>query len=110
MRVSAVLMLAVLAAAQDNATFRTGVSLVHVDAEVITAGGRLEEGLRRDDFRVFDNRTDQPILHFSWAEEPLDLILLFDISSSMRPAVEAVSAAAREGLQELRHGDRVAVM
>lgn len=109
-RVSVALIAVVLADAQDNATFRTGVSLVHLDAEVITATGRFEEGLSREDFRVFDNRTEQSILHFGWADEPLDLILLFDISSSMRPAVEAVAAAAREGLQELRDGDRVAVM
>ena len=43
-------------------------------------------------------------------KKPLDLILLFDVSGSMRPKVQEVAAAAREGVQELRRGDRVAIM
>jgi VWFA-related protein len=49
-------------------------------------------------------------VQFSWDEEPLDLILLFDVSGSMRPKVQQVAAAARQGVEELRRGDRVAVM
>lgn len=49
-------------------------------------------------------------MHFSAGQEALDLVLLFDISASMRPKVQAVAAAAHEGVQELRPGDRVAIM
>jgi VWFA-related protein len=101
--------LALLAAGQE-ATFRVGVSLVHVDVEVRADDGRIVEGLTRDNFRVLDNRKEQPIVQFAIGDEALDLILLFDISGSMKPAVEAVAAAAREGLRELQPGDRVAVM
>ena len=59
---------------------------------------------------MLDEGKEQPILHFSAGEEPLDLILLFDVSGSMRPKVQEVAAAAREGVQELRPGDRVAMM
>src|SRR5262245_9633150 len=101
--------IAVLAAGQD-ATFRTGVSLVHVDVEVRTEDGRVVEGLTRNEFRILDNRQEQSIAQFAIGDEALDLILLFDISASMKPAVQAVAAAAREGLRELQPGDRVAVM
>jgi VWFA-related protein len=95
---------------QDAApVFRTGVALVHVDAEV-TQDGRTLTGFTKDDFRVFDERKVQPVLHFSAEEEPLDLILLFDVSGSMRAVVESVAAATRQGLHELRPGDRVCVM
>jgi len=96
--------------AQEPSVFQAGVSLVRLDAQVVAADGRIVEGLFQKDFRVFDNRQEQKIVHFSTAEENLDLILLFDISTSMRPAVEAVARAAREGLHELRKGDRVAIM
>ncbi len=99
-----------LAWAQDDVVFRAGVALVHVDVEVITQDGRIATGLTQGDFRVLDNRKEQSIVHFAAGEEALDLVLLFDISGSMRPAVEAVAATAREGLRELRQGDRVAVM
>jgi Ca-activated chloride channel family protein len=111
MRFKAVLLLAgMLAFAQDDVVFRSGVVLVHVDAEVTNAEGNIVTGLAKDDFRVLDERKEQPILHFSAEEEPLDLILLFDISGSMRAVVEGVASAAQEGLHELRQGDRVSVM
>jgi len=100
----------VLVCAQDDVTFRAGVALVHVDVEVLAPDGRIVTDLTQPDFRVSDNGKEQTIVHFAAGEESLDLILLFDISGSMRPAVESVAAAAREGLQELREGDRVAVM
>jgi len=101
---------AALGYSQEAAVFRAGVALVHVDAEVTAADGRILTGLKQDDFRVLDERKEQPILHFSADEEPLDLILLFDISGSMRAVVEGVAEAAGEGLRVLRPGDRVSVM
>src|SRR5262249_27257871 len=56
------------------------------------------------------NGVPQENLYFSSEEAPLDLILLFDISGSMRLAVEKVASTARTALAELRPGDQVAVM
>lgn len=95
---------------QETPTFRSGISLIHADAEVASRDGRILNGFTKDDFRVLDEGKEQPIVHFSAGEEALDLILLFDISGSMRPKVQGVAAAAREGVQELRPGDRVAIM
>ncbi|HWC95286.1 MAG TPA: VWA domain-containing protein [Candidatus Sulfopaludibacter sp.] len=99
-----------LFAQQQDVTFHAGVSLVHMDVEVTSADGRLVTGLQQSDFKVLDNGKPQPIVHFSSDEEPLDLVLLFDVSGSMRAVVQAVALAAHEGLRELRQGDRVAVM
>jgi VWFA-related protein len=96
--------------AQDGAVFRSGVSLVHVDAEVTARDGRILTGFSKADFRVFDEGKEQPIVNFASEDQPLDLILLFDVSGSMRAVVEGISSAAREGLRELRQGDRVSVM
>ena len=104
-----VLLNAVLTIAQDVPAFRSDVSLVHVDVEV-TDGSRLLTGFHKEDFLVKDNGTSQTILYFSQDEEPLDVILLFDISGSMRPKVAKVAASAHAAFAELRHGDRIAVM
>ncbi len=106
----AVLLAVAVAAAQGNVVFRAAVALVHVDAEVTAADGRILTGFTRDDFRILDEGKEQPILQFAAEEEPLDLILLFDISGSMRAVVQSVAEAAHEGFRELRPGDRVAVM
>ena len=110
MRTLAALLLSLTAAAQDPAVFRAGVALVHVDAEVTAADGRILSGFTKDDWRVFDEGSQQTVVAFSAEEEPLDLILLFDVSGSMRPVVAKVAAAAHQGLAELRQGDRVSVM
>jgi VWFA-related protein len=95
--------------AQSPATFHSDVALVHVDLEV-TDGTRIVTGLHKEDFIIHDNSQPQPILYCSEEEEPLDVILLFDISNSMRPSVQQVGASAHAALAELRPGDRVAVM
>jgi VWFA-related protein len=109
-RIGAIFCAATLACAQDPVTFRAGVSLVHVDAEVLGQDGRILTGFHKEDFRVFDERKEQPILQFAAEEQPLDLILLFDISGSMRGVVQEVADAARQGLRQLQAGDRVCIM
>ncbi|SPE34219.1 exported hypothetical protein [Candidatus Sulfopaludibacter sp. SbA3] len=100
-------LLPVTSAAQDP-IFRTGVSLVRIDAQV-TQGAGLIEGLGKDDFAVHDNGQLQCILYVSQDEDPLDLMLLFDVSGSMLPAVRRLAVSAHTALAELRKGDRVAV-
>src|SRR5215469_16152541 len=94
---------------QDQFVFRSDVALVHVDAEVRTASGPVSD-LRRGSFRVTDNGLDQTIVYFAHDEQPLDVILLFDTSHSMRPVVARVAEAAHMAMGELRPGDRVAIM
>ena len=68
------------------------------------------EGLHKEDFLIKDNGERQTILYLSEEAEPLDVILLFDISGSMRMNIEKVAASSDKALGELRQGDRVAVM
>jgi Ca-activated chloride channel homolog len=102
--------LALPAHAQDGTVFSAGVSLVHVDGEVVGQNGRNLAGLSKEDFRVLDEGREQAIVSFSSDEQPLDVILLFDVSGSMIVQARGVASAARTGLNELRKGDRVAVM
>ncbi len=98
-----------VAAAQETSVFKAEVALVKVDAEV-TDGTRLLGGFQKDDFHILDNGTERPIIYFSQGEEPLDLILLFDLSGSMIPKLKKLSESAHTALAELRKGDRVSVM
>jgi VWFA-related protein len=95
--------------AQD-VTFRATTSLVRIDAEAIDAGGRVIPNLKREDFRVMDQGAPQTLADFSFEEEPLDLILLFDTSSGMREKIHGILRATELGFHELREGDRVCVM
>ena len=101
------LLLSAVCGAQDP-IFRTGISLVRIDAQA-TAGAGLIEGLQKDDFVVRDNGQVQPVRYISQDEDPLDLMLLFDVSGSMQPAMRRLAVSAHTALSELHKGDRVAV-
>ena len=103
------LSLILLLALQQPPAFRAEVRVVHVDAEV-RQGARSIDGLTRQDFQVADEGRPQEILYFGQTEEPLDLILLFDTSGSMLPAIERVSNVVRIALGALQRDDRVAIM
>jgi VWFA-related protein len=109
MRVALLLLCPAIALAQDGVVFRSGVSLIRVDAEAIDAGGHVAAGLTKDDFRVLDDGVAQPLVNFSFEEEPLDLILLFDTAGSMHGKLLNIVRATELGFHELHKGDRVCV-
>jgi VWFA-related protein len=92
------------------ATFRAGVTLVKVDAAVTDRGGRAITGLTPQDFEVFDENAPQKILYFEHEPDPLDLLLLLDVSGSMHRSLAELAAAARAAMRPLGSRDRVAVM
>lgn len=94
---------------QTTATFRSGVSNVRVDVQVLDAGNPVP-GLMQSDFQVWDEGVPQQILYVDRGAEPLSLVLLLDVSGSMRKYVEQVADVARQSLHFLRQRDRVAVM
>jgi VWFA-related protein len=101
--------LASFAVALQDPTFSTSVTLIRVDAEVLHED-RILEGLSADDFEVLDNGQPQRVRTLSRDLEPLDVVLLFDISGSMQWVAKSVADAAERALAALRSGDRAAVM
>lgn len=98
------------AAADDSVTFRSDVSLVRVDARVIDRDNRAVAGLRADDFVLRDEGRVQGIRNFSHESMPIDVLLVFDVSASMRPHVERIASAAHQALGVLNDTDRVGIM
>jgi VWFA-related protein len=93
--------------AQDP-VFRSDVALVRVDAQV-SDGHKSLDGLQKEDFVIKDDGVLRNILYCSQEDQPLDLMLLVDISDSMYPGMRRVAASAHTALSELRQGDRVAL-
>ena len=82
--------------AQDGQAFRfrTGVELVNVTATVTDANGRFVSGLRKEDFRVFQDDQQQPITHFNSERVPVSLGIILDTSGSMDGEKMAAAKAA----------------
>ncbi len=98
------------AASADDVVFRSDVSLVRVDAQVLDANHRAITGLGPQDFVLLEDGKPQQIRNFGREDMPVDVVLLLDVSRSMRPHIERVARAAHEALRELADHDRVAIM
>jgi VWFA-related protein len=95
--------------AESTPTFKSSVADVRVDVQV-TEGDKLVKDLTKDDFVVTDEGIPQPVISFAHGDEPVNLILLLDISGSMQKSIDEISMQARAALDHLRPGDRVAIM
>src|SRR4051812_4118539 len=79
---------------QDQFKFKSGIELVNVTATVTGPDGRFLPGLRKEDFRVFDDDKPQEITHFSSERVPVSLGILLDASGSMADDKMASARAA----------------
>jgi VWFA-related protein len=93
----------------ETPVFRAGVTQVRMDIQVID-GERVVSGLRREDFALYDENSLQPIRYFAREEEPLALLLLLDVSGSMKRYLEQMAQTAQKALGQLGPKDRVGVM
>jgi len=84
--------------------------MVNVDAAVIDSAGRSLPGLGPNDFEVYDKNTPRKIVYFEHESDPLDLLLLLDVSGSMHRSLAELASTARAALRPLGSGDHVAVM
>jgi Mg-chelatase subunit ChlD len=99
-----------LVAADEDLVFRSDVSLVRVDAQVVDRANRAITGLQKEDFVLLEDGRKQDIRNFESEDMPIDVLLLLDVSGSMQPHIQRLSEAAHRAMQVLGRGDRVGVM
>jgi VWFA-related protein len=90
--------------------FRTDVALARVDAQVVDRSNRAITGLARTDFVLRQGGQSREIRNFASEDMPVDVILLLDVSGSMRPHVQKIADASEDALRALGPEDRVAIM
>ena len=105
-------LLAFAARGQDsNAIFRTTSELVLLDVQVLNAKTKASTGaLEAKDFEVYEDGTRQEVSVFGRERFPLSIVLLFDLSPSVRGVLRRLADSAAIALQHLRTEDEVAVM
>lgn len=89
---------------------RINTTLVTVPVSVLDRQGRFVYGLRREDFRLFEDGVEQSVVHFEPTEMPFTVALLLDTSASTRFDLEEIKAAAIAFAKQLRLQDRVLVV
>jgi VWFA-related protein len=96
--------------ADPSVTFRSDVSLVRVDAQVVDRENRPITGLRLEDFVLREEGKQLEIRNFLNEKAPVDVILLLDVSRSMEPHVQRIASASHQALRVLGDQDRIAIL
>src|SRR5262245_43700643 len=94
MLAASVLLAGAVLSAQQQPTFRSGVSTVAVYATVRADDGRLVPDLSREDFEIRDNGTPRDITQFSREVVPITVTMMLDMSGSQERGVEWIRDAA----------------
>jgi VWFA-related protein len=90
---------------------KVDVDLVVLDALILQKKtGRVEGGLKPEDFVLTEDGIKQQITHFSQDSYPLSVLLLVDRGGCLDPFGTAVHHATVEALKRLKPEDEVALM
>jgi VWFA-related protein len=90
---------------------RVNTDLVVLDAQVVDKKtGQPFGALQKQDFELFEENLRQDIVYFSQDQLPLSVLLLLDVSRSVRPIIGQIGEGANNALRQLKPEDEVAVM
>lgn len=96
---------AMAGAAAQQPTFRGATDVVRLFVTATDSDGRLVTTLTRDDFEVRDEGKPQPITLFDNSPQPVQLIVMLDVSGSMQGNLPLLRAAADQLFARLLPGD-----
>jgi len=83
---------------------------VLVDVSIWDSKGQVMGGLKASDFVVLDQKEEQKVVYCSRDEMPLNVVLLVDLSLSMKPFMQKVRESASIALAALKAEDQVALI
>ncbi len=79
---------------KKRATIGVEVNLVVLHTTVLDRSGQFVNGLKKEEFRVFEDRVEQQISLFKQEDVPITLGLVIDTSGSMRNKIDPVIQSA----------------
>lgn len=86
------------------------VPLVNVDVMVTTKDGQFIPGLKKDNFKVFEDGTPQNLTNFTVAEAPITTVLLVEFASTNYSFMVEALNASYSFVNSLKKDDWVAVV
>jgi Mg-chelatase subunit ChlD len=89
---------------------RVDTTLVSIPVSVMDRDGKYIPDLTKDDFRVWEDGTEQKVAYFASTEKPFTVALLIDTSGSTRNKLGEIQDAAIAFVEQLRPDDRVMVV
>lgn len=93
----------------DDEVVRVNTDLVVLNVTVADTNGKYAHGLKKSDFKLFEDGREQMIASFSAEETPFAAAVLLDTSGSMENRITMARSAAIRFLDGLRDEDVAAV-
>lgn len=101
---------AVVVQAQDeDEVIAVDSSIVLLNAAVFDKEGNPVTGLRKEQFKIYEDGVEQPIGLFAAEETPFAAVILLDTSGSMEQRISMARSAAIRFLEGLRVDDNAAI-
>ncbi|HQZ96510.1 MAG TPA: VWA domain-containing protein [Pyrinomonadaceae bacterium] len=94
----------------DDEIISVETNLVTTPVSVLDRNGRFIPGLKKKDFKIYDNGVLQDITYFQSEEQPFTVILMIDISPSTKYKMDEIHYAAVTFVNQLRPTDKVLVV
>ena len=96
--------------ASDEETIVLKAALVNLNVSVTNHAGVALGNLKKEDFAVAENGEAQKIEFFQSTNAPFNLVLLLDLSGSIKDKLDVVKSAALRFIEVLSPKDKVAVV
>jgi VWFA-related protein len=90
-------------------SIKVNVPLVNVDVLVTTKTGQFVPGLKKDNFRVFEDGSAQQITNFNVSQAPVTAVLLVEFASTNTPILYDTLVASYSFANTMKKEDWVAV-
>lgn len=97
-------------AVDDGEVINVETNLVTIPVKVLDRGGKFVPGLKKEDFKVFEDDLEQEVAYFSNVEEPFTVVLMLDMSYSTVFKTTEIQTAANGFTAQLRPKDKVMVV
>jgi Ca-activated chloride channel homolog len=92
---------------QKGYTIGVNVDLVLMYTSVFDKKGQFVGGLKKDNFRIFEDGVEQQIASFAQEDVPISMGIILDLSGSMRGKIDQVNRAALAFIQASNPQDQV---
>lgn len=96
---------------KDDEVIKVNTEIVALTATVTDKNGRYRADLKRGDFTVYENGTEQTLEYFNTGDRiPMSLGIIFDTSGSMEDKIEGVRDAVEHFVKSVAPGDEIFVV
>ncbi len=91
--------------AQDEKPINIETNLVNINVAIADKKGKFVEGLKKENFEIFDDGVKQKLKYFSAEETPISFGIVYDMHPTTSERTKAVLESLREFTKGLRQQD-----